>query len=104
MCVHSHTLFPLGGEAVSGKGRDVVMAIPFSASERRGGLTTSLPLPSSFWKSERGHPLYFLLLLMKGCVRISSYEAGCVTLFPLGREAVSGKGKISSFEEGRVCP
>jgi hypothetical protein len=51
------TIATLGREAVSGKGRDVVMAIPLSASERKGDLTTNLPLPFSFLESERGHQL-----------------------------------------------
>jgi hypothetical protein len=98
VCDHSHTLFPLGRESVYGQGRDVVMAIPFSASERKGRLDHKLALPSSFLESEKGHQLYSLLLLMKGCVRIHSVEEAVVcdhsnTLFLLeGGCLWKGKG------------
>jgi hypothetical protein len=58
--------------------REGMLAWPYRSPllTERGDLTTSLP--SSFLESERGHQLYALLLLMKGCVRISSFEEGYV--------------------------
>jgi hypothetical protein len=63
-------------EAAAGKGRDVSMAIPSSASEGKGEFDHKLALCP--FEKGRGSSTMAVPLLMKGCVRVSSFEEGAL--------------------------